>query len=209
MPHAVTPHPQCQHPNIRQGVECVWNVNGTRAETTFRLSAKQTSPFKSAWASVQSTTGSRCVHISGSNAGYTRFLSSVKITGYPLHSPVSPSLPLPCVVCHHISTTLLQIVNIPLNYLLHAPVASSPLGHKCPHLPSPEPLTPCSSFDPSDQLPHPMQQSISAVNSTEPPTSTAMIREPWQNPFHLQWNVLKCLDTKSYLPGFLTFEEIL
>jgi len=33
------------------------------------------------------------------------FWGSVKGTGYPLHSPVSPSLPLPCVtVCHHIST---------------------------------------------------------------------------------------------------------
>jgi len=43
--------------------------------------------------------------ISGSNAGYTVFRGSVKGTGYPLHSPVSPSLPLPCVtVCHHIST---------------------------------------------------------------------------------------------------------
>jgi len=32
---------------------------------------------------------------------------SVKGTGYPLHLPVSPSLPLPCVtVCHHISTGL-------------------------------------------------------------------------------------------------------
>ena len=31
----------------------------------------------------------------------------VKGTGYPLNSPVSPSLPLPCVtVCHHISTGL-------------------------------------------------------------------------------------------------------
>jgi len=31
----------------------------------------------------------------------------VKRTGYPLHSLVSPSLPLPCVtVCHHISTGL-------------------------------------------------------------------------------------------------------
>ena len=30
-----------------------------------------------------------------------------KTTGYPLHSHVSPSLPLPCVtVCHHISTDL-------------------------------------------------------------------------------------------------------
>ena len=47
--------------------------DGTRAETRFRLSAKRTSPFKSAGASVQSTTGSRSVHISGSNAGYTMF----------------------------------------------------------------------------------------------------------------------------------------
>ena len=31
----------------------------------------------------------------------------VKVTGYPLHSPVSPSLPLPCItVCHHVSTGL-------------------------------------------------------------------------------------------------------
>jgi len=37
----------------------------------------------------------------------TMFRGSVKGTGYPLHSPVSPSLPLPCVtVCHHISTGL-------------------------------------------------------------------------------------------------------
>jgi hypothetical protein len=81
--------------------------DGTGAETRFRLSAKRTSPFKSAGASVQSTTGSRGVRISGINAGYTKFRGSVKDTGYPLHSPVSPSLPLPCVtVCHHISTGL-------------------------------------------------------------------------------------------------------
>jgi len=78
---------------------------GTRAETRFRLSAKRTSPFESAGAPVQTTTGSRGVHISGSsNAGYTTFRCSVKSTGYPLHSPVSPSLPLPCVtVCHQVS----------------------------------------------------------------------------------------------------------
>jgi hypothetical protein len=80
---------------------------GTRAETRFRLSAKRTSQFKSVGASVQSTTGSRGLRISGSNAGYTTFRGSVKSTGYPLHSPVSPSLSLPCVtVCHHISTGL-------------------------------------------------------------------------------------------------------
>ena len=78
--------------------------DGTRAETRFRLSAKRTSPFKSAGASVHSTAGSGGVRISGSNAGYTVFRGSVKSTGYQLDSPVSPSLPLSCVtVCHHIS----------------------------------------------------------------------------------------------------------
>ena len=85
--------------------------DGTRAVTRFRLSAKRTSPFKSAGASVQSTTGSRGVRISGSNAGYTMFRGSVKGTGYPLHSPVSPSLPLSCVtVCHHISTAVYHVL---------------------------------------------------------------------------------------------------
>ena len=79
--------------------------DGTRAETRFRLSAKRTGPFKSAGLLVQSTTGSWGMRISGSNAGYTTFRGSVKGTGYSLHSPVSPSLPLPCVaVCHHFST---------------------------------------------------------------------------------------------------------
>ena len=65
--------------------------------------------FNRRGASVQSTAGSRGVRISGSNAGYTVFRGSVKSTGYPLHSPVSPSLPLPCVtVCHHISTGVYQ-----------------------------------------------------------------------------------------------------
>jgi len=82
-----------------------FKCDGTRAETRFRLSAKRTSSFKLAGASVPSTTSSWGVHISGSNAGYTMFWSSVKGTCYPLHSPVTPSPPLPCVtVCHHIST---------------------------------------------------------------------------------------------------------
>jgi hypothetical protein len=81
--------------------------DGTRAEMGFSFSAKRTSPLKSAGASVQSTTGSRGVRISGSNPGYTVFRGSVKGTGYPLHSPVSPSLSRPCVTaCHHISTTV-------------------------------------------------------------------------------------------------------
>jgi len=85
----------------------------TRAETRFRLSAGQTSPFKSAGSSIQSTTCNRCVRISGSNARYIMFRSSVKSTGYPLHSPVSPSLLLPCVtVCYHISTGLYTLCPI-------------------------------------------------------------------------------------------------
>ena len=83
--------------------------DGTCAETRFRLSAIRTSPSKSRGVtSLQSTAGSRGVRISGSNAGYTVFRRSVKGTGYPLHSPVSPSLPLPCVtVCHHISKVVM------------------------------------------------------------------------------------------------------
>ena len=49
--------------------------DGTRAETKFRLSAKRTSLFKSAGASAQSTTGSRGVRISGSNAGWIHRVS--------------------------------------------------------------------------------------------------------------------------------------
>ena len=57
--------------------------------------------------SVQSTTDSRGLRIGGSNAGYAMFRGSVKSTGYPLHSPVSPSLPHPRVTaCLHISTGL-------------------------------------------------------------------------------------------------------
>ena len=38
------------------------------------------------------------------------FRGSVRSTGYPHHSPVSPSLHLPCVtVCHHISTGVYQL----------------------------------------------------------------------------------------------------
>ena len=48
--------------------------DSTRAEIRFGLSEKRTSPFKLlGGGSVQSTTGSRGVCISSSNAGYTVF----------------------------------------------------------------------------------------------------------------------------------------
>jgi len=94
------PVPSTLEEYVRGHLKC----DGTRTETRFRLSAKRTSPFKSASTSVLSTAGNRVVRISGSNSRHTMFRCSVKSTGYPLHSPVYPSLPLPCVtVCHHIS----------------------------------------------------------------------------------------------------------
>ena len=82
--------------------------DGTCTETRFRLSAKQTRPFKSAGASVQSTTGSQSARISGSNAGYTMFRGCVKVLAthsirqFPLHflSRVSP-----CAITFQLEST--------------------------------------------------------------------------------------------------------
>jgi len=80
--------------------------DGTRAETRFRLSAKRKSPFKSAGASVQSTTGSRGVRIRGSNAGYTMFRGSVKGTGYPRQLPLHfPSRASQCAIIFQLESS--------------------------------------------------------------------------------------------------------
>ena len=50
--------------------------------------------------------GCTSTFIVGSNAGYTMLRGSVKGSGYPFHSPVSPSLPLPCVTVSHFSRSL-------------------------------------------------------------------------------------------------------
>jgi len=89
--------------------------DGTRAETRFRLSREtDESNLNRRGASVQSTTGSQGVRISGSNAGYTMFRGSVKSAGYPLHSPVSPftSPPpeLPCTITSQLESTIGQNV---------------------------------------------------------------------------------------------------
>jgi hypothetical protein len=68
---------------------------------------------KSAGGSVQSTTGRRGVHISLQAFHCSCepvFCSHVTLTGYPLHSLVSPSLLHPCVtVCHHISNAVYKL----------------------------------------------------------------------------------------------------
>ena len=59
------------------------------------------------------------------------FRGSVKSTGYPLHSTVSPWLPLPCVtVCHHISTGLYDAV-LPQHAFIFEPNPRSQRGITC------------------------------------------------------------------------------
>jgi hypothetical protein len=87
-------------------VDCVWNVmaHAEKPDYVFRRNGR--------------------VHLNQQGRQFSRLLAAevyvwavvmldtpcsdvVKSTGYPRHSPVSPSLPLPCVtVCHHVSTGL-------------------------------------------------------------------------------------------------------
>ena len=97
--------------NIVQGRERL-KRDGTRAETRFGLSEKWTSPFKLAGESVQSTTGSRGVWISGQTMDRPCSKVQCKSNGYPLQSPISPSLPLPCVtMCHHVTTASTTVLS--------------------------------------------------------------------------------------------------
>jgi hypothetical protein len=93
--------PCCHHSVIAHGLRLKCDDTSKNQISSFG----ETSPFKSAGASVQSTTGSRGVRISGSNAGYTMFRGCVKGTGYPLHLPVSPSLPLLCAITFQLDST--------------------------------------------------------------------------------------------------------
>jgi len=98
------------HPRFHykcRALDCVWNVTEHAQKSDFVFQRNGRVHLNRQGTSVQSTTGSRGVRISGSNAGYAVFRGSVKSTGYPLHSPVYPSLPLPCfAVCYHLSTGL-------------------------------------------------------------------------------------------------------
>jgi hypothetical protein len=76
-------------------VDCVWNVMAHAQKSYFVFRRNGRVHLNRRGASVQSITGSRDVANGGSNAGYTMFRGSVKSTGYPIHSPVSPSLSLP------------------------------------------------------------------------------------------------------------------
>jgi len=98
----------------RERLKC----DGTRAETRFGLSAKWTSPFKSAGGRQFSRLLSAEVCTSVVVMLDTP-CSEVqrKTTGYPLHSRVPLSRPLPCVtVCHHISTELFFLLQVVVRF---------------------------------------------------------------------------------------------
>jgi len=97
---------------VRLQVEARWNVMAHAQKPDFVFRRNERVHLNRWGASDQAITGSRVVRISGSNAGYTMFRGSVKGTDYTLHSPVSPSLPLPCVtVCHPISTEVYYLLS--------------------------------------------------------------------------------------------------
>ena len=75
------------------GVEASWNIMAHAQKPDFVFRRNGRVHLNRPGASVQSTTGSRGVRISAGNAGYTMLRGSVKSTGYPLHLPLSPSLP--------------------------------------------------------------------------------------------------------------------
>jgi hypothetical protein len=80
----------------------------TRAETRFRLSAKRTSPFKSAGTLVQLLAAEVCASAvvmldTPCSEAVWRVLATHSIRQFPLH------FPHPCVtVCHHVSSGLYQ-----------------------------------------------------------------------------------------------------
>jgi hypothetical protein len=95
-------------------VDCVWNVmaHAQKLDFVFRRNGRVhlNRHGGKGGGSVQPTTGRRAVHISLEGLYCSCkpvFCSHVTLTGYPLHSLVSPSLLLPCVTaCHHILTGL-------------------------------------------------------------------------------------------------------
>jgi len=85
---------------IRGQLKC----DGTRTETIFRLSAKRTSPFKSAGASAQSTAGSQGVLDTPCSELVWRVLATHSIHQFPLHFPSRAS---PCAITFQLESTSL------------------------------------------------------------------------------------------------------
>ena len=97
----------------RRRVEYVWNVTAHSQKPDLVFQRNGRVPFKLAWGSVQSTTGSRGVRISGSNgsnAGYTMLWGRVQ--DYCLTTPLT--------CCHFTSPTVRHRVPSGFNWAVIA-----------------------------------------------------------------------------------------
>ena len=97
----------CPLPYVTLWVDCVWNVmaHAQKPDFVFRRNGRV---HLNRWGCQFNHLLAAEVCASAVVMLDTPSSEVVKGTGYPLHSPVSPSLPLPCVtVCHHASTGLL------------------------------------------------------------------------------------------------------
>jgi len=76
-------------------VDCVWNVmtHAQKPDFVFRRNGRV--HLNRRGRQFSRLLAAEVCGISGSNAGYNMFRGSVKSTGYPLHSPVYPSLTPP------------------------------------------------------------------------------------------------------------------
>jgi hypothetical protein len=93
-------------------VDCVWNVmaHAHKPDFVFRRNGR-VHLNRRGRQFIRLLAAEVCASAS-SNVRYTMFRGSVKSTDYPLHSPVYPSLPHPCVtVCHHVSIGLYYTKN--------------------------------------------------------------------------------------------------
>ena len=89
-------------------VDCVWNVMAHAQKPDFVFRRNGRVHLNRRGASVQSTTGSRGVRISSSNAGYTTFRGSVRVLAthsirqFPLHFS---NLASPCAITFQLDAT--------------------------------------------------------------------------------------------------------
>ena len=87
-------------------VEASWNVMAHAQKPDFVFRRNWRVHLNRSWGRQFSRLlAAEVCDISGSNAGYTMFQGIVKGTGYPLNSPVSPSLQLPFITVYHHSWT--------------------------------------------------------------------------------------------------------
>jgi hypothetical protein len=95
----------CTFMSRRLMLDCVWNVMAHAQKPDFVFRRNGRVHLNRGGRQFSGLLAAEVCASAVVNAGYTMFRGSLKGTGYPLHSPVSLSLPLPCItVSHYIST---------------------------------------------------------------------------------------------------------